>query len=103
MLNIDYLKLLRHLKSSAKRRNIEFNLTEYDLLTLSWPITCPILGMPLEYNFRGYNENKPSVDRIDNDLGYVSGNVQIISCLANRSKNSLTDEELKKFALFYQI
>lgn len=99
--NVDLKRLLRHLKQSAKKRNLQFNLTESYLNELSFPLTCPILGVELLYNHRGYHPHKPSVDRIDSDLGYVQGNIQILSFSANRAKNNLTDAELKKFALYY--
>jgi len=100
--NVNLKRLLQHLKQSAKHRNLEFNLTELYLENLSFPISCPILGVPLEYGVRKYSEFKPSVDRIDSDAGYIQGNIQILSIKANRAKNNLTEAELKKFALYYK-
>lgn len=100
--NVNLPKLLRHLKQSAKKRNLEFNLTELYLEELSFPITCPILGVELLYNQREYSPNKPSVDRIDSSKGYIKDNIQIISFAANRAKNNLTEAELKQFALYYK-
>lgn len=39
-----------HLKQSAKKRGIEFSLTLEDLNDLSYPLTCPILDIPLKFN-----------------------------------------------------
>jgi len=100
--NVNLKRLLQHLKQSAKRRGLDFNLTEGYLSELSFPLTCPILNVPLEYGKRGYDEFKPSVDRIDSNLGYIRGNIQILSIKANRSKNNLSEAELKKFALYYK-
>ena len=100
--NVNLKRLLQHLKQSAKRRGLDFDLTEYYLENLSFPLTCPILNVPLEYNVRKYSEFKPSVDRIDSAKGYIRGNIQILSIKANRAKNNLTEDELNKFALYYK-
>lgn len=100
--NVNLPKLLRHLKQSAKKRNLEFNLTESDLMHLSFPITCPILGVELEYGNRKYSPNKPSIDRINSTEGYIKDNIQVLSFSANRAKNNLTDAELKLFAIYYK-
>ena len=86
--------LLSRIKSRAKRRGIPFNL---ELLDLQIPIYCPILGIKLEVGVKGNYFNSPSVDRIDNTLGYVKGNVAIISCKANSMKNSATKQEMISF------
>jgi hypothetical protein len=39
-----------------------------------------------------------SIDRINPKLGYVEGNIQIISHKANRMKSNASVEELKLFA-----
>lgn len=88
--------LLRRAESGAKSRNLEFNLTEDDIIV---PEFCPLLGIKLEFSHKkGYNKGSPSIDRIDNAKGYIKGNVQIISRQANVCKNDLSIPELIIFA-----
>jgi hypothetical protein len=87
-------KLLARAKVGARKRGIEFSLQESDLDT---PLICPILGCELNYpslTSQHCRPETPSVDRIDNTLGYVPGNVQVISWRANRLKNDATLQEL---------
>lgn len=86
--------LLSRIKSRAKRRNIPFDLEISDLII---PTHCPLLGVKLELGVKGNYFNSPSVDRINNTLGYVKGNIAIISCKANSMKNSATKEEMETF------
>ena len=85
-------ELLKRLQQSAKSRNIEFTLTCSDLNDLSFPITCPILGIPLKWHRGKPEEDSYSFDRIDSSKGYIPGNIQIISFKANRAKNNLTEK-----------
>jgi hypothetical protein len=63
------------------------------------PEKCPYLGIPLtDGRLDGKQKSSMSIDRIDPTKGYVKGNVQIISWLANRMKTDATVEELVKFA-----
>lgn len=94
-------KIYNQLKQSAKKRGIEFSLNLSDINNLSFPITCPILEIPLKYHTDKPQDDSYSIDRIDNSLGYISGNIQVISYKANRAKNNLTNEELKKLTLYY--
>lgn len=48
-------------------------------------------------NEGGRNIDTPSLDRINPNLGYVPGNIRIISNLANMMKSSANLEQLKKF------
>lgn len=89
------------LKSSAKKRNIKFELTIPEIYQIDFPITCPILGMALAWNRGEPKDNSVSFDRVDSSLGYAFDNLQVISVKANRAKNNLTIEELKKFAMYY--
>lgn len=63
---------------------------------LDWPTHCPVLGIELDYFAESRQENSPSFDRIDSTIGYVTGNVKIISWRANRIKNDGTVEEHEK-------
>ncbi len=83
------------LKSSAERRGIEFSITEEDI---EMPVRCPYIGIDLDYTNDEVANNSPSVDRINNNLGYVPGNLQTISSLANRMKGHATTEELLAFS-----
>ena len=90
-------KLLYHqAKSSAKRRNIEFSITENDIII---PDMCPILGITLtKIRGKGRINSNVSIDRRDPRLGYTPENIWIISDLANRMKSNATQEELLAFA-----
>jgi hypothetical protein len=50
---------------------------------------------------RTQNDFSPSIDRIIPSLGYVRGNVVIVSMRANRIKTDATDAELRRVAKFY--
>lgn len=76
-----------------------FNIEESDIVI---PKCCPILctALILNKNYKYSNpEHTPSLDKINPKLGYVKGNVQVISFKANTMKNSATIEELKWFCL----
>lgn len=86
--------LLHNAKKRAKNRNLDFTITKDDIVV---PEKCPILGIPLKTGrgARNYIDTSPSLDRINNSLGYTPGNVQVISMRANRLKNDATPCELE--------
>jgi hypothetical protein len=89
-----------NLKARAKKQGIPFDLEESDVVA---PECCPVLGIKLERSGGlGRLDSSPSVDRIIPSLGYVKGNVVVISYRANRIKNDATLEELRKITLFYE-
>jgi len=77
-------------KTRAKNNNLPFTITLKDVII---PDICPVFGIKLN---TGDRLNSPTLDRIDNKLGYVDGNVKIISSKANRLKNNGTLEEFKQ-------
>lgn len=90
--------MLRSAKQRAKKKNIYFELTENDFEFVD---ICPILGIPLEFNFgSGGKDNSPSLDRLDNNKGYIKGNVQVISAKANRMKSNGSPEDIQKLYLW---
>jgi hypothetical protein len=89
-------KLSSH-KQSALNRGFEFSITKGDL---TLPEYCPILGIKLDYMKSIQGPDSPSLDRIDSTLGYIPGNVWVISHKANAMKNSATIEELRLFGMW---
>jgi hypothetical protein len=94
-------EIYNRLKQSAKKRKIEFDITLSDLNNISFPITCPVLDIPLRWNRGEPKEDSYSFDRIDSLKGYTIDNLQIISYKANRAKNNLTEEEIKLFCQYF--
>lgn len=86
------LRMFNGAKHRAKKRNLEFNIEVSDI---NIPEVCPILGTKIEHGKLG-NDTGPSLDRIDNALGYVKGNVWVVSRRANRIKSDATLDELEK-------
>lgn len=83
------------IKHRAKCNNIPFDIDPTDIIM---PKICPVLGIPIQRTVgkgSGYWTNNPSVDRINPDLGYVKGNVRVISHRANLLKSNATLEELE--------
>ncbi len=89
--------ILSSARNRARNKNIPFDLTVKDIVI---PTHCPILGIPLTRNMgkHGGDSSSASLDKIDPALGYVKGNVQVISMLANNMKSSANEEQLKQFA-----
>lgn len=79
--------LLLQAKNRAKLKGREFAIVESDL---EWPEVCPVRGVTLRYSKRGegHHTAAASIDRIDNSIGYVPGNVRVISFGANASKGT---------------
>ena len=87
-------RILSRIKSKAKKVGLAFNLEVSDIII---PDVCPVLGMKLVTTNQGsgYHTNSPSLDKIDPTLGYIKGNVRVISARANLLKNDATAQELR--------
>ena len=85
----------RSKKYNAERTGYTWNIVFGDIV---WPTHCPILGLELNYFAEFRQENSVSFDRINSELGYEKGNIQIVSWRANRIKNDGTAEEHRKIA-----
>lgn len=85
--------LLQQARRRSKLKNIPFDITVDDLTVLE---ICPVLGIKIQVNSGCVKENSISLDRIIPELGYVKGNVAIISYKANTIKNNASVEELEK-------
>lgn len=91
-------KLLKDARKRSKEFKREFNLQLEDIIV---PERCPILGIPLIWSIDSKpTNNSPSLDRVDSQKGYISGNVRVISMRANRLKQDSTVNELEKIVTY---
>jgi len=86
-------KAKQYMKKRAKGRNLECSLSTLP----PSPDICPVLGIPINYETYGL-ACSPTFDRIDSAIGYVDGNVRIISYRANRLRSNATFEESQLIA-----
>lgn len=90
---ISMKRMLAGAKQRAKEKGLMFNLHYDDIQT---PNLCPVLRIPLIPSIDGtYSDNSPSLDRKVPYLGYVKGNVKVISMRANALKSNATSAELE--------
>jgi len=90
------IQLMREtVKNRAKQRGIPFDLSVEDILA-AWPADniCPILRLPLIRGVGVHHPQSPSIDRVRSKLGYVRGNIAIISRHANVIKQDCDDPEV---------
>lgn len=64
------------------------------------PSHCPIFGTKFEIGSGSAMQSdvSPTLDRVIPELGYVRGNLAIISWRANRLKSDANAEELRRIA-----
>jgi len=85
--------MLYDARKRAKKKGVVFDLTVDDLCM---PTFCPVFGVKLKQGDGQRTDDSPSLDRIIPSLGYVKGNVRIISHRANAIKNNATIDEIKQ-------
>ena len=95
------MSLVRQARRRAVTRDIPFDLHVEDF---DVPDFCPVLGIPLyrAVGCKAQGANSPTLDRIVPELGYVRGNVRVISARANQIKSDATPEELLRVACYCQ-
>lgn len=80
-------------RERAKASGQTCSLSEADIVI---PAVCPVFGTPLAHGSTSFFQASPSLDRIDPRLGYVPGNVAVISFRANALKKDATIAELER-------
>jgi len=91
----------RKVRARAKQTGIPFRARVEDF---EIPEVCPVLGIPLrrEYGTGKAKGDSPSVDRVIPSLGYVTGNIRVMSNRANLLKNDASLEELKSLVSYVE-
>lgn len=94
-------RMLRSARYRARKKRIPFSLTIDDIAI---PERCPVFNQPLRHNWgkRNPTDWSPTLDRIIPGLGYVPGNVVVVSMKANRIKNMAVPHELRQVARYYE-
>jgi len=86
------LRLWRHARLRATRLNLPFDIKPADIVI---PKKCPLLGVPLAAGKGKVGPASPTLDRMIPALGYVKGNIWVISHRANAVKNDASLAELE--------
>lgn len=92
-------RLWSEAKRRAKERGTPFEIIRNDVVI---PALCPALGIPLARNAGKCGVGSPSLDAIIPELGYVRGNVAVISHKANTMKSNATIAELKSLVAWLE-
>lgn len=84
---------------NAKQRGLDFTLTLQDMKTLLKKKTCYYSGVQLTLS----GETSLSLDRIDDELGYIPSNVVACASVVNQIKNELLEKNMCKGLTNVQI
>ena len=84
-------------KKRARLKNLDFDIDPKYVIKkfIETNYLCPYLGVKFE---KRNSDFVLSIDRIDSKQGYIKGNIEITSRLANTMKNKATNEQLIVFA-----
>jgi hypothetical protein len=85
------VRMLHMAKHRAKRDKLPFNIRAVDITI---PRCCPVLGMVLRKCEGKAGPASPSLDRFIPALGYVRGNIAVISHRANAIKHDASAAEV---------
>jgi hypothetical protein len=93
--------IYKTVRRGSVKREIPFNITKSDIQRLAedqqWK--CSRTGIDLDLTLGdGRKPFGPTIDRIDNSLGYEPSNIQLVCNLYNYCKNEHTDSDVLTFA-----
>ena len=89
--DLEVAKKMINLKQSADSRNIKFDLSFLTLKKLMEQKKCFYTGR----SFENKGDYALSIDRMDNKLGYLEGNVVSCTVEMNRKKADITIDEIE--------
>ena len=91
--DIQIAKKLVNLSNSAKNRDIEFDVSFKRMKQILNTKSC--FYTKSELNFISNDDNQLTIDRIDNNVGYIDSNIVACSAKFNRLKKDLTSTDIK--------
>lgn len=86
------LSLFEGAKRRAKLEGLPFSITIDDIII---PEVCPVLGIPIQVGLPANSPGLPSLDKFIPELGYVPGNITVISLRANSIKKNASIAEIE--------
>lgn len=86
-------RLFREALKRSKFKQIPFDISVSDI---NVPFECPALGIPIIVGNKTKQDNSPTLDRLVPSLGYVKGNIAVISSKANNIKSNAHFSEILK-------
>lgn len=89
--------LLRQARKRAKAKGLPCTIRPSDIHV---PERCPVLGVELVKNRGQWKNNSYSLDRVNSSMGYVPGNVRVISWWCNYLKSNLTLEQMERMVAY---
>ena len=92
------------IRLKAEKSKLDFNLNSQYLKDI-FPVDgkCPALKFTLEKGINGIGTDRsPSLDRINNKLGYTKDNVQWVSRLANQIMSSATPDQVIQVGTYFK-
>lgn len=96
--------MIQMARMRSRKHGLPFDITA-DYLSSIMTTHCPILELEFDFSRNGgaTRLTSPSLDRFYPHLGYVMGNVHVISHLANTMKSSGTVDQIIKLAAWIQM
>ena len=90
---------LRSKKAWCKKNGIPFAITAVDVVDLfhAQDGKCVLTGRPMVWGGNECRRDTLSIDRIEGHLGYVPGNIRLLTYQANFARNQFSDDELFEF------
>lgn len=96
--------LCKSIEKRIKKSNMQYDPNIYILLKNEYNKSnlCKCFGIEIQYNKNGHKDNSISIDRVNNNLGYIVGNVQLICYRANAIKSNSTIDELCRIIYYLE-
>jgi hypothetical protein len=88
--------LLSHARKRARKDKISFSINVNDILEV-FGDRCPALGTKFIFH-QVKNGSSATLDRFIPSLGYIKGNIFVISDLANRIKSNAAYDQVQRVA-----
>nr|WEM05543.1 endonuclease [Ralstonia phage BOESR1] len=83
-------------RQRAKVKGLEFSITQDWVEERLQAGRCEVTGIPFDFTFNRIWS--PSLDRVDNALGYTPENTRMVVFIYNSAKNTGTDADVLQMA-----